>query len=59
MLGAGEATRAGQRDVDGLGGKRGIVRPSAFGCFAQVFNVFLEVVETLAHMASWPRTVQP
>jgi hypothetical protein len=48
MLGAGEATRTGQRDVDGLGGKSGVVRPRAIGCCEQVFDNFFEAFESLA-----------
>ncbi len=56
MLGAGKTSRAGQRDVDGLGPERGvgcgIGRASAF---KQRLHKFFEDLEALAHgLFRWP-----
>ena len=56
MLGAGEAARAGQRDVDGLGLERGIGRGiGRTRAFEQRLHKFFENFEALAHgLFRWP-----
>ena len=48
MLGAGEAARTGQRDVDGFGGESGIAGTGAGSLVEQAFDEFLERLEALA-----------
>ena len=48
MLGSGEAARAGQRDVDGFGGKSGIAGARAGGVIDEALDEFLQRLEALA-----------
>ena len=49
VLGAGEALRAGQGDVDGLGGEGGVSWTGAGGLLKQAFDQLFEGLEALAY----------
>ncbi len=59
VFGAGEAARAGQGDVDGLGGQGGVSWTGAGGLLEQALDQLFEGLEALAYGLSWPRAERP